>query len=277
MRGGVVWSHLLASILGGLVVAGVLLAFGEIGRQRTETVPINYSSSAPPAGLTGAGSGSDAASIYDDEGSGVVLIKTKIARSTSSPFISGTEMAGTTATGSGFLISRRGFILTTYHEIEGADMAHPAITVQFNAQTRRPAEVIRQNVPDDVALLKVDMRGVSDSIQTLPLGQSRLVSAGASVLSMGNPSGLDRTLSSGIVSSLQRRLVGVGGAEVTDVLQSDIPPTPGSDGGPLMDSGGNVIGIDSQIRVTSGGADYTVGFAVPIDTARVDVLAGVLP
>ncbi len=279
MRGGLVWSHLLASILGGLVVAGVLLAFGEIGKQRTQTVPINYAS-APPMSANGAASGSSVEQIYNVEGAGVVLIRARLDRRITSPFIAGAEPAGATVLGSGFLVSRQGstgFILTTCHELEGADPT-AGITVEFNTQTTRHAEVIDCQPADDVGLLKVtDMHGVSASISALNLGDSRSVSVGSSVLAIANPFGLQRTLSSGIVAAQQRQLTAADSMTVSDVLQTDMPASPGSDGSPLMDASGTVVGINSQIEVASGARTYAVSFAVPIDTARALVPKGVLP
>ena len=272
MRGGVVWSHLLASILGGLVVAGVLLAFGEVGKQRTETVPISYSST-PPANASGSGTNSNTEQIYLAENPGVVHITASISRRVTSPFIAGTEGPGDTEIGSGFLISRQGFILTTFHEIEGAG----TIRVKFNSDTTRVAEIAGESPENDVALLKVDMHGVSAQILALPLGNSRSVSVGSSVMSIANPYGLDRTLATGIVSAQPGQLNGTEGTDIDDVLQTDIPASPATDGGPLMDTSGNVIGIDSEIEVQASGSRYAVGFAVPIDTAQAIVPKGVLP
>ena len=129
-----------------------------------------------------------------------------------------------------------------------------------------------------MGLLKVtNMRGVSAATSDLNLGNSRTVSVGSSVLSIANPFGLQRTLSSGIVSAEQRRLTASDGTQVSDVLQTDIPSSPGTDGSPLMNDSGTVIGINSQIEVRSGARSYPVSFAVPIDTARAIVPKGVLP
>jgi S1-C subfamily serine protease len=274
VRGGLVWSHLLASILGGLVVAGVLLAFGVIGKQRTETVPVQYSST-PPASASGSGANSDTAQIYLNDGPGVVHITARILHRTTSPFVAGAEPAGSRVIGSGFLISRQGFILTTFHQIQGADFSK-GISVEFNAQTTRRAEVIQYKAQYDVALLKVNMHGVSQQIPALQMGNSRQVSVGASVLAIANPYGLERTLASGIVSSLQRELVGAHGVGVNDVLQTDLAASPGTDGSPLMDDVGDVIGINSQIEVTSGGRTYPVAFAMPINTVT-SSMTGIVP
>jgi S1-C subfamily serine protease len=272
MRGGVVWSHLLASILGGLVVAGVLLAFGVIGKQRTETVPINYST-APPTDASGSGTSSDTATIYRVESPGVVHITAAITHRETSPFIINTEYPGSTMIGSGFLISRQGFILTTFHEIQGAGK----IQVTFNADSTRTASIAAENQATDVALLKVNMTGVSAQVNSLPIGNSRAADIGTSVLAIANPYGLDRTLSSGIVSAQPSVLSGTGGGKIYDVLQSDVVSSPATDGGPLLDANGHVLGIQSEIEVPAAGSTYPVGFTVPIDTALKIVPKGVLP
>ena len=277
MRGGVVWSHLLASLLGGLVVAGALLALGVIGKQpRTETVPVNVSA-LPPASAAAAGASTNLAQIYDQEAPGVVLVRATADRRMTSPFIRGEVVPGSQVNASGFLISRQGFILTTLHSIDAADPGR-GITVVFNGSVSRRAMVMDEDAPDDIVLLKVDMAGVPPEFQPLPLGNSRLVSVGESALSLANPFGLERTLASGIVSALQRRLSSASGSAIDDVIQTDLSASPGSDGSPLLDSNGNVVGINSQIEVGNGASGtYPVSFAVPVDVARAIIPKGVLP
>jgi S1-C subfamily serine protease len=270
---GLLWSHLLASVCGGLILAGVLLGFGVVGKQRTETVPIDYSA-APPTTDGGAGT-TNTEQIYLSESPGVVYIRTTLVRRVASPFIHGVEPAAAKATGSGFLISGQGFILTSFHEIEGA--ATDGITVEFDSDTSRRAEVIRESQADDVALLKVDMKGVPAQIRSLPIGNSRTVGVGDATLAIANPYGLDRTLSSGIVSALQRQLTAADQTSIDNVIQTDTPGSPGASGGPLLDDQGDVIGVNSQIEVSSGGDSFSVDFAIPINTVRQIIPKGVLP
>ncbi|HET9074249.1 MAG TPA: trypsin-like peptidase domain-containing protein [Solirubrobacteraceae bacterium] len=276
MRGGIIWSHLLASVLGGLVLAGVLLALGVIGKPpRTQTVPVNLS--APPASDTADGAGVNLAQIYDQEAPGVVLVRATADRRMTSPFIRGHIVPGNQVDASGILISREGFILTTLHSIAAADPGR-GISVVFNASLTRRALVMDEDAPDDIVLLKVDMTGVPPEFQPLPLGNSREVTVGESAFTLANPFGLDRTLASGVISALQRRLVAAGGSAVDDVIQTDLSASPGSDGSPLLDSSGNVVGINSQIEVSDGArGTYPVSFAVPIDVARALIPKGVLP
>lgn len=267
---GLVWSHLLASICGGLLVAGVLLAFGVIGKQRTETVPIAY---APPTTPGSPVAASNTEQLYLANAPGVVSIHANITERVASPFLAGSEAAPSTSTGSGFLVSEKaghGYILTCFHVIEGAVFAH-GITVQFNADSSRRAKVIEYDQTDDVALLSVAMAGVSAQIRPLRLGNSRHVAIGDSTLALANPFGAQRTLSSGLIASLQPRLNGVGGS-IDGVFETDSATGPGTSGGPLLDANGAVIGVNSQIEVNSGGSDYLVGFAVPINTVRAEII-----
>jgi putative serine protease PepD len=272
---GVLWSHLLASVLGGVVVAGVLLAFGVVGTRHTETVPINYATT-PPVNPAGPTAGSAVALTYLTESPGVVQVRAVVGRRVTSPFIAGTERPGTVATGSGVLISRRGYIITAFHVIEGA-LAADRITVSFNTDTVRRAEVIEYSQPNDVALLRVSMRGVSRRIRPLPVGNSRSVRVGDAIVTLANPYGLERTVASGIVASLQPELAGADGGGIADVIETDVSPAPGAAGGPLLDGNGNVIGIESFLEVSDGSGRFPVSFAVPINTVRTIIPRGVLP
>ena len=119
----------------------------------------------------------------------------------------------------------------------------------------------------DVALLKVD--APADQLHPLALGDSSKVEVGDPVVAIGNPFGLDRTVTSGIVSALQRQIQAPNGFSISHVIQTDAAINPGNSGGPLIDASGNVIGINSQIQTGgSGNGNVGIGFAVPIDTAR---------
>jgi putative serine protease PepD len=152
--------------------------------------------------------------------------------------------------------------------IEGADRSS-GVSVQFEGNVTRPATVIGQDQNNDIALLKVNMTGVP-SVQPLPLGESSTVRVGDPMLAIGNPFGLDRTLTSGIVSALQRQIQAPNGFAIDNVIQTDAPINPGNSGGPLLDATGRVIGINSQIETAGNGGTGSVGiaFAVPIDTAK---------
>jgi S1-C subfamily serine protease len=143
------------------------------------------------------------------------------------------------------------------------------VTVQFEDNISRRAAVIGVDPNNDLALLRVNMSGVP-SVQPLELGDSESVQVGDPTLAIGNPFGLDRTLTSGIVSALQRQIQAPNGFAIDNVIQTDAPINPGNSGGPLLDADGRVIGINSQIETAAddGEGSVGIGFAIPIDTAK---------
>jgi S1-C subfamily serine protease len=168
------------------------------------------------------------------------------------------------ATGSGFLIDTEGHIVTNNHVVEGAER----VEVKLGSSDRTyTAEVVGTDPATDVALLKVG--APADSLHPLSLGDSSKVEVGEPVVAIGNPFGLDRTVTSGIVSALQRQIQAPNGFSISHVIQTDAAINPGNSGGPLIDSSGSVIGINSQIQTGgSGNGNVGIGFAVPINTAR---------
>jgi S1-C subfamily serine protease len=263
---GPIRSQIAASVLGGLVVAGTLFAFGIIGRRTTRTIVEEAPVAAQPASSTTAGLTPHA--IYERDAPGVVFVKALVVQQVEDPFKLFPQHEQTSSTGSGFLIKPDGMILTNYHVIEGADRK-TGVAVQFQDEITRRAEVVGEDQNNDLALLKVDMSGVP-SVRPLPLGDSTTVSVGDPTLAIGNPFGLDRTLTGGIVSALQRQIQAPNGFSIDNVIQTDAPINPGNSGGPLIDATGRVIGINSQIETAGDGGNGSVGiaFAVPIDTAK---------
>ncbi|HUO74055.1 MAG TPA: trypsin-like peptidase domain-containing protein [Solirubrobacteraceae bacterium] len=259
-------SQFTAAVLGGLVTTGALLALGVVGRRTTRTIIEESPIAAQPASAHGSGLTPHA--IYERDAPGVVFVRALVIQQVQDPFDLFPQREQSTSTGSGFLISSGGLILTNFHVIEGADRA-TGVTVQFVDNVTRRATVVGQDPNNDLALLKVDMPGVPP-VQPLPLGESGAVRVGDPTLAIGNPFGLDRTLTSGIVSALQRQIEAPDGFSIDNVIQTDAPINPGNSGGPLLDATGRVIGINSQIE--TGGAGGTgsvgIGFAVPIDTAK---------
>ncbi len=258
-------SPLLAAVVGGLVVAGGFLLLGVTGRRTTRTVVVQapvfaQRTSSEPSSLT-------AHAIYERAAPGVVFVKATVSEPVQSPFDLAPHHANTSSTGSGFLVSRSGLVLTNYHVIEGADRSS-GVTVRFEDSISRRAAVIAEDQSNDLAVLKVDPEGVP-AVTPLSLGDSTTVRVGDPTLTLGNPFGLDRTLTSGIVSALQRQLQGPGGFSIENVIQTDAPLTPGNSGGPLLDAAGRVIGVSSQIETPRGsGGAVAIGFAVPIETAK---------
>jgi S1-C subfamily serine protease len=235
-------SHLASAVAGGLIVAGTFLLLGVTGRRTTQTIVEQGPMVAQPTASDS--SALTAHAIYVREAPGVVLVRA--------------IGPGVNSTGSGFLVDHGGHILTSYHVIAGSNTRR-RVSVTFADDVRRHATVIGEDPDDDVAVLRVDMSDVPP-IAPLVLGDSATVRVGDPALAIGNPYGYDRTLTSGIVSALQRQIRAPNGFSVGNVIQIDAPVGPGGSGGPLLDAGGRVVGI-----ANSGGG---IQFAVPIDTAK---------
>jgi S1-C subfamily serine protease len=259
-----------SALLGGAVVAAffaIAISLGWIDSKTTTTTAIPAPLTAPVAAMESEDS-STVNQIYSHDGPGVAFIEsTEAAEETSSPlnpFREEESRGGGIATGSGFLIDNEGHILTNNHVVEGA----MKVTVRLgSSDTSHEAEVVGADPATDVALLKVDVPASQQ--HPLSLGNSAKVQVGDPVVAIGNPFGLDRTVTAGIVSALQRQIQAPNGFSISHVIQTDAAINPGNSGGPLIDSEGRVIGINSQIQ-TGGGNDGNVGigFAVPINTAR---------
>jgi S1-C subfamily serine protease len=255
-----------SAVGGGLVVliAGVILI--ETGAVEADNGSSSSSATVAPAALARPASASGKSltvnEIYRRDAPGVAFIKADIVQRTQSVF-GLPQQQQSTATGSGFLIDDDGHILTNAHVVEGAKN----VEVQLGNGDPQSAEIVGTDPSTDVALLKVDN---TDGVSPLPLGESDEVHVGDPVVAIGNPFGLDRTVTSGIVSALQRQIQAPNGFSISDVIQTDAPINPGNSGGPLIDGDGKVIGINSQIESQSGGNEG-VGFAVPIKTA-IDVV-----
>lgn len=162
--------------------------------------------------------------------------------------------------GSGSVIDTNGHILTNAHVIEGAQK----LTVSFGGDKVYPARVIGKDADTDLAVIKIDP---PPGITVVPLGDSNQLSVGQKVLAIGNPFGLDRTLTTGVISGLQRPIRARNGQPIDAAIQTDASINPGNSGGPLLDKFGRMIGINSQILSPAGGS-VGVGFAVPVNTAK---------
>ena len=196
--------------------------------------------------------------IYERDAQGVAFISAQVVQDTPSVFGLPQQQQGT-ATGSGFLIDNDGHVLTNAHVVEGSK----SVTVQLGDRDPQEAQIVGTDPSTDIALLKVDD---TQGVNPLPLGESTKVQVGDPVVAIGNPFGLDRTVTTGIVSALQRQIQAPNGFSISDVIQTDAAINPGNSGGPLIDGAGQVIGINSQIESQSGG-NVGIGFAVPIRTA----------
>jgi S1-C subfamily serine protease len=202
--------------------------------------------------------------IYKRAAPGVVFIRAQVVEQSQSPFDFGfpQEQRGE-ATGSGFIIDRDGTILTNAHVVAGATK----VTVQFADKHVVDARILGRDESTDLALLKVS--ATQSELRPLSLGSSRDVQVGDPTIAIGNPFGLERTLTTGVVSATKRTIQAPNGFEIDGVIQTDAAINPGNSGGPLLDAAGRVIGINSQIETGgSGGGNVGIGFAIPIDTAK---------
>jgi S1-C subfamily serine protease len=251
-----------AALVGGVVVAAAFLALG-VGGGDTKTVVQQSSMSPVPVA---AGKALTAREIYKRDAPGVVNVKSQIVQRTQSPFGIPQDQQGE-ATGSGFVVDPQGYILTNAHVIDGASQ----VTVSFEDKKTENAKVVGKDSSTDLALLKVNASGLN--LKPLQLGDSSNVQVGDPTIAIGNPFALDRTLTTGVVSALQRQISAPNGFTISNVIQTDAAINPGNSGGPLLDAAGRVIGINSQIATgdgTSGGGggNVGIGFAVPINTAK---------
>ena len=164
-------------------------------------------------------------------------------------------------TGSGFVWDQDGHIVTNFHVVQGGDRA----SVTLNDNSTYPATIIGRAPDKDIAVLHID--APPQKLLPLPLGQSAQLKVGQKVLAIGNPFGLDQTLTTGVVSGLGREIKSVTQRSIFDVIQTDASINPGNSGGPLLDSSGRLIGINTAIYSPSG-ANAGIGFAVPVDTVN---------
>lgn len=163
--------------------------------------------------------------------------------------------------GSGFVYDTAGHIVTNYHVIEGAQ----EVNVTFADGTSVPAQVVGSDPSTDLAVVKVDLP--TASLRPLPLGDSTQLSVGQFVVAIGNPFGLDHTLTFGVISSLGRVIQSPDGRYIGEAIQTDAAINPGNSGGPLLDLSGNVIGVNAQIVSTSQ-SNAGIGFAIPARTVQ---------
>src|SRR5262245_26151700 len=164
-------------------------------------------------------------------------------------------------TGTGFVWDQQGHIVTNFHVVSGGDRA----SVTLNDGSTYAATIVGTAPDKDIAVLHID--APPTKMLALPVGQSSTLKVGMKVLAIGNPFGLDQTLTTGVISGLGREIKSVSGRPITVVIQTDASINPGNSGGPLLDSSGRLIGINTAIYSPSG-ANAGIGFAVPVDTVN---------
>ncbi len=166
-----------------------------------------------------------------------------------------------TGSGSGFVIDKAGHVVTNFHVVQGAD----AVRVTLFDGSRHDAQLVGADDANDVAVLRI--RVPVDKLVPVAFGDSSRVMVGQKILALGNPFGLERTLTSGIVSSLERSLKSKNGRTIKGIIQTDAAINPGNSGGPLLNSRGEVIGMNTAI-VSQVGQSAGISFAVPINGIR---------
>ena len=266
-------SPFASALLGGLVVAvlgWIAIAAGAIHSDGGTTTTVATPITAPVDNKSDEGSANVVNQIYKTDGEGVAFIESQLEPTESesfSPFGEVEPESGGVATGSGFVIDDEGHILTNNHVIEGASK----VTVKLgDSEKTYDAEVVGADPGTDIALLEV--HAPSNQLHPLTLGKSDQMEVGDPVVAIGNPFGLDRTVTSGIVSALQRQIEAPNGFSISHVIQTDAAINPGNSGGPLINAGGEVIGINAQIATGGGGnGNVGIGFAIPIDTVRAEI------
>jgi S1-C subfamily serine protease len=260
MRGWV--STVAAAVMGGGVTAAALIGAGAVDTGDTATVePTAIPKGEPALAMSVAAGGLSAREIYRRRAPGVVFVRAQTLRTGRSPFdLDGPRQSE--STGSGFVIDQDGLILTNAHVVEAAT----DIEVTFSDDHTVSATAVGTDPDTDLALLRVSGQG--DELHPLELGDSSSVQVGDPTIAIGNPFGLERTLTTGVVSALQRRLTAPSGFTIDDVIQTDAALNPGNSGGPLLDGDGKVIGINSQIASDEAGGNSGIGFAVPVNTAK---------
>jgi S1-C subfamily serine protease len=264
---------LLAAALAGGTVAVIGAAIVGTGEHTTTirelvpappTLPGNVSQTSQERPLTVRG-------IYDRDAPGVVQVTTTTkVRLTQTDWFGnpfgpqGTEVQR--SLGSGFVIDKAGYIVTNYHVVGDAQSVH----VSFSNNDSMKAEIIGKDPATDVALLKV--QASSRALKPLSLGDSDGIHVGDQVAAIGNPLGLDRSITLGIVSALHRSLTSPEGTPIDRVIQTDAALNHGNSGGPLLNAQGQVVGVSSAVSTGGGAGNTGIGFAIPINTVR-DVVA----
>ena len=218
---------------------------------------------AGPGGSAFTGSAVSAVELFDEEN--VVTIYERVGPAvvqvnTGRGF--GSNVTGL-GSGSGFLIDSEGYIVTNYHVVQDASR----VMVKFMDGATAEATVLGSNPANDLVLLKVDASEVQ-GIQPIPLGNSSDLKSGRMAIAIGSPFGLEGTLTVGVISQVNRSLPSSLGRSISNVIQTDAYINRGNSGGPLLDSSGAVVGINTAIQTDSNGISRGIGFAVPVDTLK---------
>jgi S1-C subfamily serine protease len=256
---------LVAALVGGLVGASVGLAFAGGDTHSSSTTALGP---APIASTTPVSESSRAATmlspeaIYRAAAPGVVVISDKQNEVVPPTFFTpgGTEKVG--ALGSGFVVDAKGDIVTNDHVVQGAS----DIRVGFSGGAQYPAKIVGTDPSSDIAVIRVE--APASALHPLAFGDSGTAHVGDAVYAIGNPFGLERTMTAGIVSATGRDIQAPNGLTIRNAIQTDAPINHGNSGGPLLDREGRVIGVNAQIQGGTVDANVGIGFAIPSSSAR---------
>jgi S1-C subfamily serine protease len=242
---------LAVAAIGGALALGGAALLGKLGSHTTiqQVAPLggggvgNVTLQAPTGALT-------AEQVYKRDAPGVVQV-------------TATSLTQGQALGSGFVIDKAGHIVTNYHVVQGASK----VLVSFSGQDQLPGAVVGVDPSTDIAVLKIQAH--ASALTPLELGNSDVVRVGDTVFAIGNPFGYTRTLTSGIVSAVQREIIAPNTLKIENAIQTDAAINHGNSGGPLLDAAARVIGVTSQIYAgNSQQGNIGIGFAVPVNTVR---------
>jgi S1-C subfamily serine protease len=256
--GAAVIGGLVVGLLGWIAIAAGWIESGDDGDSPLAAPPLTREAADRDDGRSAL-----VGEIYDRVSPGVAFIQAESAPQEPSSLNPFPQPDGGTASGSGFVIDDEGHILTNAHVVSGARDIQVTLGEDEDPVDAR---LVGKDTSTDVAVLEVDPDEAE--LRPVTLGSSSELDVGDPVVAIGNPFGLERTVTTGIVSALQRQIEAPNGFTISDVIQTDAAINPGNSGGALLDQDGEVIGINSQIATAGGGGSVGVGFAVPIDTAR---------
>jgi len=249
---------LLIALISGIFAAGAVVILDRINN-RYQPSQAAFSET-PPAGITDPATSTDEQNnieVYRTLSPGVVFIHSTSYARDFFGFVEPQE-----GSGSGSILDQQGNILTNYHVIEGAQK----LSVSMGGKKDYAAEVVGGDPDTDLAVIRLTEKPAG-GLTVVPMGDSDRLVVGQKVLAIGNPFGLDRTLTTGVISGLQRPLRARNNRLIEGAIQTDASINPGNSGGPLLDSHGRMIGINSQILSPSG-SSAGVGFAVPVSIAK---------